>query len=206
MQAQKNKSNNMDIKTAAVQLMALKTRAEMADRMGNTQQKREVLEQMRTLVKQVMDSDDPGRFVLMATVYGMLQQATIDTDINQATEYAYECLEYSLPLAEDEDSERSLTMLMASIMSVIMCLLAHFDRTQSTKYLTALFPLADMYERIIDDLIDINPSGMAALRGQKTVENLRAKGLLGNTDADYSDLDEDEFAFLKELYDKAQMN
>ena len=112
----------MDIKTAAVQLMALKTRAEMADRMGNTQQKREVLEQMRTLVKQVMDSDDPGRFVLMATVYGMLQQATIDTDVNQATEYAYECLEYSLPLAEDDESERSLTMLMASIMSVIMCL------------------------------------------------------------------------------------
>ena len=196
----------MDIKTIAVQLMALKTRAEMADKLGNAQQKREVLGQMRALAKQVMDSDDPGRFVLLVSVYGMLHQATIDTDIKQATEYAYECLEYALPLAEDDENERSLTMLMSCIMNVIMCLLGQFARTQSPKYLTALFPLADMYEHIIADLIDINPSSMAALRGEQTVENLRAKGLLGNTDSDYIDLDEDEFEFLKGLYEKAQMS
>ena len=63
----------MDIKNLAVQVMALKTKAEMADKSGNAQQKREVLEQMRTLAKQVMDSEDPGRFVLLVSVYGMFK-------------------------------------------------------------------------------------------------------------------------------------
>ena len=191
----------MDIKNVAIQLMALKTRAEMADKQGDEQQKRELLEQMRALVKQVMDSEDPGRFVLLVAAYGMLHQETFNTNINQATEYAYECLEYALPLVDEEDSEKATTMLMSCFMNVLMCLKRQYDITQSQKYITALYPIADMFEQIINDLTAINPSGMPSLRGQGILQTLRSNDLLGHSNAKYRDLNSgNNFNYLRSLY------
>ena len=83
----------MDIKTLAVQIMALKTKADMAGKLGNTQLRNDLLEQMRQLADQAMTStNDTSRFVLMSTVFSMLVQAYIDSDLKKATNYAFDYL------------------------------------------------------------------------------------------------------------------
>ena len=64
----------MDNKTLAVQIMALKTKAEMATKQGNLALRDELLSQMRELADQSMLSPDMASYVLVSTVYSILIQ------------------------------------------------------------------------------------------------------------------------------------
>ena len=179
----------MDIKTLAVQIMALKTKADMAGKLGNTQLRNDLLEQMRQLADQAMTStNDTSRFVLMSTVFSMLVQAYIDSDLKKATNYAFDYLYKASDVAKYEDSEQAITMLMGAIMSVLNCLLKEFAETHDSKHIEILYEIADMFKAVLDKIIALNPSGMAALRGQNTLQQLRQGNLLGKSNKAFQDI------------------
>lgn len=179
----------MDINNIAVQIMALKTKADMAGKQGNTQLRNDLLEQMHRLADQAMeDTNDSSRFVLMSTVYSMLVQAYFDSDLKKATNYAFDCLYKASDLAEYEDSEKAMTMLMGAIMSVLNCLLREFAETHDSKHIEIIYEIADMFKAVMDKIIALNPSGMAALRGQNTLQLLKQGNMLGKSNRTFQDI------------------
>lgn len=180
----------MDINNLAKKIVILKQQAEMAGKMGNTKLRNDILGQMRSLADQAMEgSEDPSRYMLVTSVYSMLVQAYFDSDIKEATNYALDCLYKVVDLAKYENAEQPMTMLMGSILSVLTCLIKEFnDSPGGTTIREMLYKAADMLKAVLDKLIALNPSGMAALRGQKTLQQLKQANMLGKSGLTYKDI------------------
>lgn len=179
----------MDIKNLAVQIMALKTKAEMADKQGNTKLRNDLLEQMRVLADEAESSSkDPSRFVLVTSVYSMLNQMYFESDLKKATSYAFDGLYRASGLSEYPHSEEAMTMLLGSVMSLLNCLIKVYNEKQNSEYRRILCEIADMFKAVWDKLIALNPSSMAALRGQKIIQILRQANMLGQSNRTFKDI------------------
>ena len=145
-------------------------------------------------------SDDPSRYVLMTSIYSMLVQAYFDSDIKKATKLALECLYKVVDLAKYENAEQPMTMLMGSILSVLTCLIKEFNDSFDGTIREMLYKAADMLKAVPDKIIAINPSGMAALRGQNTLQQLRQGNMLGKSGLTYKDINQSTIGSMKTSY------